>query len=88
MATKFPFLVARTSILVAKNYIQELMEYNKLNVFYLALREKRMLFNRLPFEGFRPRLDNQPLFGKMSPHSRVNLLKQVFKVQEMEYTFR
>ena len=43
MATKFPFLVARTSILVAKNYIQELMEYNKLNVFYLALREKRML---------------------------------------------
>ena len=47
-----------------------------------------MLFNRLPFEGFRPRLDNQPLFGKMSPHSRVNLLKQVFKVQEMEYTFR
>ena len=88
MATKFPFLVARTSILVAKNYSQELMEYNKLNVFYLALRGKRMLFNRLPFEGFRPRLDNQPLFEKMSPHSRVNLLKQVFKVQEMEYTFR
>ena len=64
------------------------MEYNKLNIFYLALTEKRMLFNRLPFEGFRPRLDNQLLFGKMSPHSSTNLLKQVFKVQEMEYTFR
>ena len=54
MATKFSFLVTRTSILVAKNYIEELTEYNKLNVFYLALREKRMLFNRLPFEGFSP----------------------------------
>ena len=34
------FLVVRTSILVAKSYIKELMEYNKLNVFYLALTEK------------------------------------------------
>ena len=35
------FLVARTSILVGKKYIKELLEYNKLNnVFYLALTEK------------------------------------------------
>ena len=34
------FLVARKSILVAKNYIKEFMENNKLNVFHLALTEK------------------------------------------------
>ena len=35
-------------------------------------------------------LDYQPVLRKMSPHSSVNLLKQVFKlkVQEMEHTFR
>ena len=66
------------------------MAYNKLNMFYLALTQKECV--RLPFEllsnGFRPRLDYQPVFGKMSLYSRVNLLKQVFKlkVQEMEYT--
>lgn len=36
------------------------------------------------------RLNYQPLFRKMSPHSSLNLLKQVFKpnVQETEYTVR
>ena len=57
------------------------MEYNKLNVFYLALTEKECF--RLPLNflsnGFRSRLDYQPVFGKMNPHSSVNLLKQVFK---------
>ena len=33
-------LVTRTGILVAKNYIEELMAYDKLNLFYLALTEK------------------------------------------------
>ena len=37
------FLVARASILVAKKYIKELMEYDKLNFFYLSLYRKRML---------------------------------------------
>ena len=32
------WLPEQDSILVAKNYIKELMEYNKLNVFYLALK--------------------------------------------------
>ena len=68
------------------------MKYNKLNIFYLALPEKelfRLLLNFLS-NRFRSRLDYQPVFRKMSPHSRVNLLKQVFKlkVQEMEYTVR
>ena len=57
------------------------MEYNKLNNFYLALTEKE--FFRLPLNflsnGFRSRLDYQLVFGKMNPHSSVNLLKQVFK---------
>ena len=57
------------------------MEYNKLNIFYLALTEKECF--RLPLNflshGFRSRLDYQPVFGKMNPHSSVNLLKQVFK---------
>ena len=37
------FLDARTSILVAKNNIKELMGYDKLNVFYLALTEKEFI---------------------------------------------
>ena len=57
------------------------MEYNKLNVFYLALTEKECF--RLPLNflsnGFRSRLDYQPVFGKKNPHSSVNLLEQVFK---------
>ena len=32
LASKFSFLVARTSILVAKNYLQEKIEYNTLKV--------------------------------------------------------
>ena len=32
--------------------------------------------------GFRSRLD--PVFGKTSPHSSVNLLKQVFKLKVQE----
>ena len=69
-----------------------IMEYNKLSIFYLALTEKNALDFLLNFlaNGFCSWLDYQPVFGKMSPHSSVNLLKQVFKlkVQEMEYTFR
>ena len=57
------------------------MEYNKLNNFYLALTDKE--FFRLPLNflsnGFRSRLNYQLVFGKMNPHSSVNLLKQVFK---------
>ena len=57
------------------------MEYNKLNNFYLALKDKE--FFRFPLNflshGFRSRLDYQLVFGKMNPHSSVNLLKQVFK---------
>jgi len=36
------------------------------------------------------RLDYQPVFWKMNPHSSINLLKQVFKlkIQQMEYTLR
>ena len=53
------------------------MEYNKLNIFYLALTEKECF--RLPVNflsnGFRSRLDYQPL----NPYSGVNLLKQVLK---------
>ena len=68
-----------------------IMEYNKLSIFYLALTEKNALDFLLNFlaNGFCSWLDYQPVFGKMSPHSSVNLLKQVFKlkVQEMEYTF-
>ena len=45
------------------------MEYNKLNIFYLALTEKECF--RLPLNflsnGFRSRLDYQPVFGKMNP---------------------
>ena len=61
------------------------MGYNKLNIFFLALTEKECFMN-----GFCSRLDYQPVFGKISLHSSINLLKQVFKlkVQEMEYTFR
>ena len=59
LAPKFSVLVTRTSILVAKSYIQELMEYNKLNIFYLALTEKERF--RLPLNflsnSFRLRLD-------------------------------
>ena len=32
LASKFSFLVTRTSILVAKNYLQEKIEYNTLKV--------------------------------------------------------
>ena len=57
------------------------MECNKLNNFYLALTDKE--FFRLPLNflsnGFRSRLDYQLVFGKMNPHSSVNLLKLVFK---------
>ena len=53
----------------------------KLNIFYFALTVKECF--RLPLHflsnGFRSRLDYQPVFGKMSPHSSVNVLKQVFK---------
>ena len=59
------------------------MEYNKLNNFYLALTDKE--FFRLPLNfllnGFCSRLDYQLVFGKMNPHSSINLLKQVFKQQ-------
>ena len=62
------------------------MEYNKLNIFYLALTEKECF--RLPFElSFEWVLleaDYQPVFGKMSPHSSVNLLKQVCKLNIQE----
>ena len=68
------------------------MKYNKLNIFYLALTEKEWFLLPLNFllNGFCSRLNYQPVFRKMSPHSSVNLLKQVFKlkVQEMEYTVR
>ena len=68
------------------------MEYNKHNIFYLALTAKNALDFLLNFlsNGFHLRLDYQPVFEEMSSHSSVNLLKQVFKlkVQEMEYTFR
>ena len=68
------------------------MEYNKLNIFYLALTEKNALDLLLNFlsNGFRSRLDYQPVFGKMSPNSSVNLLNQAFKlkVQKMAYIFR
>ena len=33
LASKFSFLVTRTIILVAKNYVQEKIEYNILKVF-------------------------------------------------------
>ena len=81
LATKFSFLVPRTSILVAQNYIQEPTEYNKLNMFYLALTEEKCF--RLPqiflSNGFRSRLENQLVFGKMNPHSSISLSKQVFE---------
>ena len=35
LTSKFSFLVARTSILVAKNYLQEKIEYNTLKVWTL-----------------------------------------------------
>ena len=53
------------------------MEYNKLNIFYLALTEKECF--RLALNGYRSRLDYQPVFRKMNVHSSVNLPKQVFK---------
>ena len=63
------------------------MEYNKLDIFYLALTDKE--FFRLPLNflsnGFRARLDIQPVFGKMNPHSSVNLLKRVFKQWNTHY---
>ena len=57
------------------------MECNNLNNFYLALTDKEFLTLPLNFllNGFRSRLDYQLVFGKMNPHSSVNLLKQVFK---------
>ena len=58
------------------------MKYNKLNIFYLALTEKERCRPPLNFlsNSFRSRLDCQLVFGKMNPHSRVNLpLQQVFK---------
>ena len=67
------------------------MKYNKLRIFYLALPEKELF--RLPSELSFERFSLEawlPASVKMSPHSRVNFLKQVFKrkVQEMEYTVR
>ena len=52
------------------------MKYNKLNIFYLALTEKECCGLPLNFlsNGFRSRLDYQPVFGKMNPYSSVNLL--------------
>ena len=52
------------------------MEYNKLNILLLSLNRKKI--NALDFLGFL-RLDYQAVFGKMNPHSGINLLKQVFK---------
>ena len=50
-------------------------------MFYLALTEKECF--RLPLNflsnGFRSKLDYQPVFWKMNAHSSVNILKQVFK---------
>ena len=53
------------------------MKYNKLNIFYLALTEKECF--RLPLNGYRLRLNYQPVFAKMNLHSSVNLPKQIFK---------
>ena len=60
------------------------MEYNKLSIFYLALTEKECF--RIPFELSFKRLS----ITSRCPDSRVNFLKQLFKlkVQVMEYTFR
>ena len=82
LAPKSSFwLPVQVNILVAKNYVLELIEYNKLNIFYLALTEKDCF--RLPLNfisnGFRLRLDYLLVFGKMNPPSSVNFLKQVFK---------
>ena len=63
------------------------MEYNKLNNFYLALKDEEFFRLSLNFlsNGFLSRLDYQLVFGKMNLHSSVNLLKQVFRA--IEYTF-
>ena len=58
------------------------MEYKyKLNILYSALTEKECFTLPLNFllNSFRSILDYLPVFGKMNPHSSVNLLKQVFK---------
>ena len=57
------------------------MEYNKLNNCYLALPGKEIfrLPLNFPLNNFHWRLNYQLVFGKMNPHSSVNLLKQVFK---------
>ena len=62
------------------------MEYNKLNIFYLALTEKdhfRLPFE-LSFEQVSLETQLQPVFGKISPHSSVNLFKQVGKLKVQE----
>ena len=55
LASKFSFLVARTSILVAKNYLQEKIAYNILKVFLTStkLSISYLLQNRLhnPYNG-------------------------------------
>ena len=64
------------------------MEYNKLNNFYIALTEKECF--RLPLNflsnSFRLRLDYQPGFWKMNPHSKHK--SPPTGIQAMEYTFR
>ena len=59
------------------------MEYNKLNILLLSLNRKKNALDFL-WTFFRTilgflKLDYQPVFGKMNPHSSVNLPKQVFK---------
>ena len=55
LASKFSFLVARTSILVAKNYLQEKIAYNILKVFLTSTKSSisYLLQNRLhnPYNG-------------------------------------
>ena len=64
------------------------MEYNELNNFYLALTEKECV--RLPLNflsnSFSLRLDYQPGFWKMNPHSKHK--SPPTGIQAMEYTFR
>lgn len=68
------------SILVPKNFIQELMEYNKRNIFYLALTAKecfRLSFE-LAFEWFPPEArlptavrKNEPALKCKSPQTGI-----------------
>ena len=65
------------------------MEYNKLNIFYLALTEKKYFIFRFPYElcferfSLKARLpasvqENEPTLKSKSPQTGI----------EMEYTFR